>query len=729
MKSWLKRRWFALTCVFLGAVLLGSAGLQVGDRLDLTQGQYSLGIGQKVITLGYVAYAAGATDYVYDGADDDVQFQAALDALPATGGRLVNVSAVQINFSAVVSRAIDNVIIEGSGAGTYFANNGVASIFSAGAQSDWHFKNFSTDAGGVDISTATNSSLENITIGATYWAYDTTIDIGGASWDIPSGRGATLIVAASDSYPNSAAQADYVCDGTNDEVQIQAAIDALPAGGGKVSLSEGIFNLGADINLVSGTHLSGQGISTHLISQVEIAGIKAIGTVGTPLANIEVSGLYLEGFGAGTANNRLKSAMYYEYIDNLTVRNCKVTKAVYDAILIISVVDGKIIGNHIEGGGTAGDDGINTLNDCDGIIIDSNYIDGITNDGIHLPGGLNIVVSNNVVKNSGQNGMLGGAFQSSFTGIFANNTVINSAQHSLQIENSLPLTYSVNAIIVGNNLQDSGGIGIMSPRNNTTLSIVGNKIINATSRAIEVVSDIPAYIVDNRIDDCATLGIRLDAPRSLVDGNRIENMGTNEGIQLLANSDYSVVSNNVVRSVGGAGIYIVAGATDTVILNNNITSAVAGNIVDVAPLTNNTNIRGNIGYIASGENRSASGSLTAGNANAIAFAWNNPELQDIIIKKVVIEVTTSGGTAGSHLDVGIADDAAGTNRGVEFFDDLLLNNVLIYDSWLAGDAGTQTKWVVVQDSVSAIDDWIVGQILDANAASLVGTYYIEYVGR
>jgi len=60
---------------------------------------------------------------------------------------------------------------------------------------------------------------------------------------IPIGtRTATLVVAANDSSAKSKAQADYVCDGTADEVEIQAAIDALPDGiGGKVLLLEGLY--------------------------------------------------------------------------------------------------------------------------------------------------------------------------------------------------------------------------------------------------------------------------------------------------------------------------------------------------------------------------------------------------------------------------------------------------------------------------------------------------------
>ena len=124
-----------------------------------------------------------------------------------------------------------------------------------------------------------------------------------------------------------------------------------------------------------------------------------------------------------------------------------------------------------------------------------------------------------------------------------------------------------------------------------------------------------------------------------------------------------------------------------------------------------------------------SGTLTAGVANAIAFAWHNPLTVDVLIRRVVVEVTTAGGTAGADLDVGIADNAIGTNRGTEFFNDLNLNTVRVNDSFVVGDGGTQTKWVVCQDSASATDGWVVGQILDANAASLVGKYYIVYAVR
>ena len=88
-----------------------------------------------------------------------------------------------------------------------------------------------------------------------------------AGWIVPAhfspeakitGRCATLVVAASDSlHPE---QADYVCDGTDDQVEIQAAIDASPRGG-LTLLLEGTYSIGASISIVKQITLAGVGHS------------------------------------------------------------------------------------------------------------------------------------------------------------------------------------------------------------------------------------------------------------------------------------------------------------------------------------------------------------------------------------------------------------------------------------------------------------------------------------
>ncbi len=79
-----------------------------------------------------------------------------------------------------------------------------------------------------------------------------TLDSGGrvVSSQLPtmaSYRSATLVVAASDATIASKNGADYVCDGVSDEVEINAALAALPANGGKLVLTEGTFNITSSI--------------------------------------------------------------------------------------------------------------------------------------------------------------------------------------------------------------------------------------------------------------------------------------------------------------------------------------------------------------------------------------------------------------------------------------------------------------------------------------------------
>lgn len=67
------------------------------------------------------------------------------------------------------------------------------------------------------------------------------------------------LVAASNATANVKAKADFVCTGTGDQVQIQAAIDAARTeGGGIVKLSSGSFNTSAPITLHPTVTLMGQ---------------------------------------------------------------------------------------------------------------------------------------------------------------------------------------------------------------------------------------------------------------------------------------------------------------------------------------------------------------------------------------------------------------------------------------------------------------------------------------
>ena len=80
-------------------------------------------------------------------------------------------------------------------------------------------------------------------------------------------RSSTIVVAASDSAPNSKLAADYVCDGTDDQKEITAAISALPKTGGEIILLEGTYKLSSSITVSkSNITISGVGWGTKLES-------------------------------------------------------------------------------------------------------------------------------------------------------------------------------------------------------------------------------------------------------------------------------------------------------------------------------------------------------------------------------------------------------------------------------------------------------------------------------
>lgn len=117
-------------------------------------------------------------------------------------------------------------------------------------------------------------------------------------------RAATLVVAASDASALMRANADYLCDGTADEVQINAAIAALPSIGatkrGRVLLSEGRFYIAAAIDLDAGDTvaqltLQGQGITTTFIEVSQASNCDALTYNGTSRYFYEIRDLHITG--------------------------------------------------------------------------------------------------------------------------------------------------------------------------------------------------------------------------------------------------------------------------------------------------------------------------------------------------------------------------------------------------------------------------------------------------
>lgn len=115
--------------------------------------------------------------------------------------------------------------------------------------------------------------------------------------------------------------------------------------------------------------------------------------------------------------------------------------------------------------------------------------------------------------------------------------------------------------------------------------------------------------------------------------------------------------------------------------------------------------------------------LASGNANAFAFAVQNPEGVDCVVTNVIVDITTAGGAPSSVLDVDVVADA--TSTGDKIIDGLDLNATGVADRH--DNAGTNGGEPLKWDKNGGTNDYITGKILAQNAASLAGKVIIEYV--
>lgn len=117
-----------------------------------------------------------------------------------------------------------------------------------------------------------------------------------------------------------------------------------------------------------------------------------------------------------------------------------------------------------------------------------------------------------------------------------------------------------------------------------------------------------------------------------------------------------------------------------------------------------------------------SGALAAGLVNTYAFTWQNPESVAVLVERVIIDITTAGGTATAILDVGVVANA--TSTAADIVNDLDLDATGICDHMLVAGAGLGGVHKV--DENGGTNDWITGKIITEAASSLVGKYYIQY---
>lgn len=135
----------------------------------------------------------------------------------------------------------------------------------------------------------------------------------------------TLTVAAVDSKNRS--RADFRCDGTDDDVVVNAAISALPVGGGKISLLEGNYYVTDRIKLSSNMLLEGQGSATIIQLPaghgVQISGLIWVDGVAAKQSNVTIQNLAVDGIGLSLSTIGIYiQRCDHARVNNVIVRNC-----------------------------------------------------------------------------------------------------------------------------------------------------------------------------------------------------------------------------------------------------------------------------------------------------------------------------------------------------------------------------------------------------------------------
>lgn len=337
-----------------------------------------------------------------------------------------------------------------------------------------------------------------------------------------AGRTSTLVIAASNSSQDGKNEADYVCDGTNDQVEIQAAIDKLSSGGGEVRCLEGLYS----IEITYGTN--DYGILIKEDTNIVLSGCGS-GTI----------------FRADSTDSTFDGAL-------ILIRDCQ-------SITIRDLqVDGNFTTNReVCGGIIAVGSNLITIEKC--LIYDTG------NHPIGIYGTTNSVVNNNYLE--------------SITG----HTVHSS--HGLDIDREVGGVGTENLIISNNYITAPGSDQQASKIENSRLiTYIGNTFFNSTvlvhnndGGSALLCGDI---IYTGNLFNKSFLYLRTRTDPIIITGNTFTgNVLNGLGISITDSSGPVTITGNIFDSLA-RGIEIAATDNDTVIIMNNIFHNISGDAID-----------------------------------------------------------------------------------------------------------------------------------------------------
>ncbi len=378
----------------------------------------------------------------------------------------------------------------------------------------------------------------------------------------------------------SGSSADYICDGTADDVEIQAAINAVStAGGGDVFIKEGTYSVNTIINLASNVNVRGSGGNTKLvITSTPNAILKA-----QDKSNIIVSGLVLNNAAKTVANSH---CVYLQNVTDVTVEDCRMldlngfgiflTAASTATSQRVWIRDNYLYGrgqNDVIGGGPANSTGAIVRD----VFVENNIViqDSTANttghkDAINFVAVYRIRFVGNIVEGS----VLFGSEQFPHRHSMIQNNTIKKAIGATRAAVGLVLdpthTQTGEGVIISNNTIEGGFIDVYS---NPTTPLFQNLVINGNV--------IDASGTSTSLGEAAIVVVKANG--AVITGNSVFKSAS-DGIWLRRGTN-AQITGNIIRDSAGFGYREDDSADHNHVIGNTFLANTSGAISGVG--TNN----------------------------------------------------------------------------------------------------------------------------------------------
>lgn len=384
---------------------------------------------------------------------------------------------------------------------------------------------------------------------------------GPAGSEGPRGYGfASFVVAAYDSIDNE--NADYVCDGVDDQIEIKAAIDNLPASGGLIYLREGTYVVSDSIHIgKSNVALAGAGASTIIKIRDNLnASTKTIKAGWC--SRVLIQNLCIDGNKANQTAGMF-GIVFEDGISFSKIANCLIENVRGDGIWLNSSSNNTISGNICSGNNVRG---IHLNNACNNTIVGNSCWGNDSGIWLYPSSDYNTVTGNTVYSNLSGGIRMSSACYNTVSGntcylnawagiacldggnnTISSNTCNNNGVYNIALFNSHHNTISGNTC-TGNRRESSEyGKGIFLSESSSNNTITGN-ICNGNDDGINLYARTSNNTISgNTCQGNYRWGIYLHywCNNNTISGDTCAGNGT-AGIFLKESSDSNLIAANHV---------------------------------------------------------------------------------------------------------------------------------------------------------------------------------------